>query len=86
VSGTPRPAIQNVVAVLWPSFLTAGIATIVAFTFFDPEEALIGTPLEGVPRLGAYTIGFFFYWLLTAASSFLTCYFQRPPSDFNRSR
>lgn len=86
MSNGVRPAIQSVVAVLWPSFLMAGIATIAAFSFFDPDEALIGTPLEGIPRLGAYTIGFFFYWLLTAGSSFLTCYFQRPTSEFNVKR
>jgi hypothetical protein len=35
-----------------------------------------GNP-EGL-RLKAYSIGFFLFWALTASTSLLTCYFQRP--------
>lgn len=72
------PKIQKIVAVLWPSFLTAALATIVFFTVFDP--VLLGE-LAGygsVSRLGGYTIGFFLFWLLTAGTCALTCYFQQP--------
>jgi len=72
------PRIQRVIAVLWPSFLTAGVATILFFTAFDPREFLITTRFADVSRLGAYTIGFFLFWLLTAGSCLLTCYFQKP--------
>jgi hypothetical protein len=71
---------QLAIAVLWPSFLTAGVATILFFAAFDPLD-LIGSAGAAVGdlRLGVYTVGFFLFWLLTAASSLLTCYFQRPP-------
>ena len=72
------PVIQRVIAVLWPSFLTAGIATGLFFTVFDPEELLILTGHTTVSRMGAYSIGFFLFWLLTAVTCALTCYFQRP--------
>jgi len=72
------PKIQRVIAVLWPSFLTAGVATILFFTAFDPSALLIDTPFADASRLGAYTVGFFLFWLLTASSCILTCYFQRP--------
>jgi hypothetical protein len=72
------PKIQWVVSVLWPGFLVAGAGTIVTFTLFDPVEmsACIGGP--EISRTGAYSLGFFLYWLMTSLSSILTCYFQRP--------
>lgn len=73
------PPVQRAVAVLWPSFLMAGVATVVFFTAFDPRQlALVAGVGGSVSRLGFYTIGFFLFWLLTLSSSVLTCYFQRP--------
>jgi hypothetical protein len=72
------PIVQRIVSVLWPSFLTAGVATIIFFTLFDPVEL---SQLRGGPeisRLAGYTFGFFCFWLLTASSCALTCYFRRP--------
>ena len=76
MEGLPR--VQRFVAVLWPSFLMAGLATVLFFTAFDPAElsACVGGP--ELSRLGAYSIGFFLFWILTALSCTLTCYFQRP--------
>lgn len=76
---TDTPLTQRAVAVLWPSFLMAGVATVVFFTAFDPQDLALSMGAAGpVSRLGAYTIGFFLFWLLTLSSSLLTCYFQRP--------
>jgi hypothetical protein len=77
------PLIQKVIAVLWPSFLTAGVATILFFTAFDPELIVSISGYGEISRLGGYTIGFFLFWLLTSSSCALTCYFQRPckPKD-----
>jgi len=72
------PTIQKVTSVLWPSFLTAGVATILFFTVFDPQLLMAIGGFEHVSRLGGYTIGFFLFWLLTASTCVLTCYFQRP--------
>jgi hypothetical protein len=72
------PLVQRVSAVLWPAFVCAGAATGVFFTFFDPIALL---ECEGEPpmsRIGAYTLGFFMFWLLCAASSFGTSYFLGP--------
>lgn len=69
------PRIQQVIAVLWPSFITAGLATIVFFSLFDPLELF---PNLNVSRLACYSCGFFVFWALTAGTSLLTCYFQRP--------
>ena len=72
------PTVQKIIAVLWPSFLTAGVATILFFTAFDPWELSSDADLEDSSRLGIYTGGFFLFWLLTATTSLLTVYFQRP--------
>ncbi len=78
------PTVQKVIAVLWPSFLTAGAATILFFTAFDPQLLMAVGGYEPISRMGGYTIGFFLFWFLTAGTCFLTCYFQRPchePTD-----
>ena len=72
------PTIQQVIAVMWPSFLVAGFATILFFTVFDPIELAACAELPEVSRLGGYSIGFFMFWSLTATSCALTCFFQRP--------
>ena len=72
------PLVQRVTAVLWPSFLMAGVATVVFFTFLDPREVLVCSGEPPISRTGAYSLGFFGFWLLTAASSAATGYFLRP--------
>lgn len=75
--GAALPLVQRLASVLWPSFLLAGLGTVGLFTAFDPQEVgeCLGRPMD---RLGAYTVGFFLLWGLTAASSALTCYFRHP--------
>jgi len=72
------PVIQRIIAVLWPSFLTSGIATGLFFTVFDPFDLTMLTGHLDISRMGVYSIGFFMFWLLTSATCALTCYFQRP--------
>jgi hypothetical protein len=69
------PTIQKVIAVLWPSFLVAGIETIVFFTIFDPLNVFID---YNITRLGAYSIGFFLFWVFAIIPCILTLYFARP--------
>ena len=42
------PPVQRMVSVLWPSFLTAGVATIIFFTLFDPVQLSL---LAGGPEV-----------------------------------
>ena len=69
---------QRIISILWPSFLTAGLATILFFTAFDPQLIVAVSGLGEISRLGGYSVGFFLFWLLTATSCSLTCFFQRP--------
>jgi len=72
------PVIQRVIAIFWPSFLTSGVATGIFFTLFDPLDLIHIAGLPETSRMGVYSIGFFLFWLLTASTCALTCYFRRP--------
>jgi len=75
---------KRAIWILWPAFIVAGLAEVIFFTVFDPAELhLFGRP-TGVSRLAAYSLGFLFFWVFAAASSALTCYFQRSAAEINR--
>ena len=69
---------QNLVSVLWPSFLVGSLSTILFFTFFDPIDLGMISGYSEISRLAGYSIGFFLFWFLSAVSSSLTCYFRKP--------
>ena len=79
----PIPVIQQVISILWPSFITAGLATTLFFIAFDPVDMVANEGYGEISRLGGYTIGFFLFWVLTSLSCALTCYFRRPCDDNN---
>ena len=62
------PKIHKCIAVLWPSFLTAVVATGLFFSAFDPDELFPFNETLEISPLGIYTIGFFTFWLITAVS------------------
>ncbi|MGB0713474.1 MAG: hypothetical protein ACPGUC_07935 [Gammaproteobacteria bacterium] len=74
-NSTPIPKVQVIAAMLWPSFLTAGVATILFFTAFDP--AYVFSEYD-ISRMGAYSIGFLCFWALTASSCMISAFFLRP--------
>ncbi len=70
--------------ILWPSFVVAGIAEAVFFTLFDPQDLpLFGLPHE-LSRVGFYSLGFFFFWAITGASSAFTIFIQKTADEINR--
>lgn len=83
------PRAQRWGAVVWPSFFSAGVATMVFFALFDPVElaqlAWVGVEID---RKTGYTIGFFLFWALTFSSclftSILTCARHPAPAPYER--
>ncbi|MGR8919528.1 MAG: hypothetical protein ACU85V_07915 [Gammaproteobacteria bacterium] len=67
-------------AVMWLSFLLAGAATGVFFSFLDPDILAPCVPFPEVSRTAAYSIGFLLFWLLTAASGVVSVMFTYPPN------
>ncbi|WP_313343781.1 hypothetical protein [Stenotrophomonas sp.] len=74
-----RLLIQQWGAILWPSFVAAGLASMVFFAFVDPLRLRDLTfPQHALSRELGYTLGFFMFWAVTAASSAITWYLLRP--------
>ena len=86
------PPSQRVAAILWISFLMAAVATGAFFSVIDPMELRYCVSFPEVSRLGAYTIGFFLFWLLTGTSCLLSVIFvypaepKSPPTLMNSSQ
>ena len=75
---------RKLIWILWPSFIVAGAAEAVFFTFFDPGELIVFGEPVGLGRTAVYSIGFFAFWAATAASSALTCFLQKSAAEINR--
>lgn len=72
------------IQVLWPSFLVAIVAEMLFFTVIDPKELyLFGEPVSFSP-IATYSIGFLGFWMVCAASSLTTLFFQRGADEINQ--
>lgn len=76
------PRIQQAISVLWPSFLTAIVATGVFFSAFNPRDLIPFNLDIDISPLAAYSIGFFVFWIIAAISSYGTLYFTISNSRF----
>lgn len=75
---------QKIQSVLWPSFLVAGIAEGLFFTVIDPQELyLFGEPVH-FSTIATYSIGFFAFWVVCAASSLLTWFLLLGAAELNK--
>lgn len=75
---------DKLIWILWPSFIVAGVAEVVFFTVFDPQEFVVFGETIAWGRTAVYSVGFFTFWTVTAATSALTCFFQRAAVEINR--
>ncbi len=69
------PLWHQVMAVLWPSFITAIVASGIFFSAFNPRDLIPYNLDIEISALGAYSIGFLLFWLLAMLSSVGTLYF-----------
>lgn len=84
-SSRARPVIQRLAAILWPSFIWAGVASMVLFAFADPVDLhAISFPDWQLSRTAGYSIGFLMFWSVTAASSFGTWLLLRDRKVLNQ--
>lgn len=67
---------RSALTVAWCSFLAASVATMVFFAFVDPSPlASLFVPTALLPsRTALYSVGFFFFWIVCAASAGLTAW------------
>ena len=76
------PIIQRVVAILWPAFMMAVIATVLLATVFDPAVIFIE---YDVSELGFYSISFFLFWFFGVLTAAATCFFLKPCQAIKRA-
>jgi hypothetical protein len=69
------PRSQQMIAILWPSFVTAILASGLFFSAFDPRDLLPFDLDIEISPLAAYSIGFFLFWIISIISSVGTLYF-----------
>jgi hypothetical protein len=69
--------------IFWPSFLIAGIAEVVFFTVVNPQELYLFGQAVNFSTVATYSIGYFGFWTICAASSYATCFFQRSGKEIN---
>jgi len=82
----PRPLAQRFGAIMWPSFFSAGVVTMIFFSIVDPVALReITFPAVVLSRELGYTLGFFMFWLATASSSLFTWILLRPSSRFQQT-
>ena len=74
---------KRAVAVLWPSFLVGGAATVALFLALDPADLRFVGPFE-LDRMAGYTLGFFFLWAVAAASSAFSLFLLKGADEVNR--
>ena len=74
---------QRIMWIAWPAFLVAGVLEMLVFGMIDPHDMQwFGQPIE-MSRQGIYTLSFFVFWTITAASSALTTLLSMSPSEVN---
>ena len=72
---------KRLISILWPSFIVAGVAEALFFTLVDPQELyLFGEPVYW-SKTAVYSVGFFAFWAVCAASSMFTCFIQKEPNQ-----
>jgi hypothetical protein len=77
---------ERVMAVLWPSFLMAGVLEMLVFAFVDPTQLHLfgGAPLEWSPT-AVYTTAFFVFWGVIAAAAAMTELLELGAEEINRA-
>lgn len=74
---------QKIMWVIWPAFMLAGVLEILVFGLVDPYDLhWLGLSLD-LSRLTVYSLGFFAFWIITAASSALTVLLAMPSTEVN---
>lgn len=74
------------IAVLWPAFVAACLLEIVVFAAFDPHDFhVFGWAIEA-DREAIYSISFFAFWAITAATGLVTWSLSRSSEEINRWR
>jgi len=67
-----------IIGALWPSFWVAIMLSGIVFSYVDPLIIADELGFYYSSYLGAYTCGFFFFWLVCTWSGLFAIIFSRP--------
>ena len=68
--------------VVWVSFLSAAMATMLFFATFDPVDlGDIATFPLSLDRVSGYSLGFLLFWLLLVVNSLVVVWLARRPVE-----
>jgi len=65
------------IGILWPSFWVAILLSGIIFSIIDPLDFTHLFGLDNASPLAAYSLGFFFFWGISAWNSFFSIIFSR---------
>lgn len=69
---------RQIMVILWPSFLIAGVASAIVFALIDPLDVAIFGYIRP-SREWLYAIGFFLFWVMAGLSSTLSIIMNPEP-------
>ncbi|MDH6594380.1 hypothetical protein M2165_004269 [Variovorax sp. TBS-050B] len=69
---------RQLIGILWPAFLLACVLEILVFSLVDPADLHWGGDALRLSRQGVYSVAFFVFWALAAASSAFTALLAMP--------
>jgi len=72
------PLRQIIIALMWASFISAGVTCGLIFAWIDPNLLLEQLGLDQQGRLQGYSLAFFFFWLVGIGNALLTLVFLKP--------
>lgn len=75
--------LRNVISILWPSFIAAGIGIGVIFTLVDPMELVVLGEHVHASRTTIYSVSFLLLWAIAAIAAGGACFLltNRHPGD-----
>lgn len=66
--------LKQIMWILWPSFIAAGIGVGIVFTLIDPMELHVLGNSGQVSSTMIYSLGFFVLWAIAAMASAMSCF------------
>ncbi len=66
--------LKQIIWILWPSFIAAGIGVGIIFTLIDPMELVVLGDRVHASRTAIYSLGFFVLWAIAAMASAMSCF------------
>lgn len=76
---------MHLLAILWPSFLMAGVLEMLVFALVDPTTLRwMGGEVLPLSASAVHTLAFFVFWGVIAAAGLLTRLLEGDPQHINR--